>query len=107
MAARCGSLKKMLPHTVAAITPVTRKSYCSITEPTMLASATRYIWRLVGIAAASVMTPLDAGIGGLPIPAGPSDSEQSRGAHGFTRPCQPGTLRNLYAAPYPPRRAGA
>jgi uncharacterized lipoprotein YajG len=40
-AASPGSLKNTPPHTVAAMTPVTRKSYCSITEPMMLASATR------------------------------------------------------------------
>src|SRR6185312_7007892 len=85
MAASFGSLKKMLPHTVAAITPVTRKSYCSITEPTMLASATRYIWRLVGIAAASVMTPPAQGSEDYRHRRAPSDSQQPRGAHGFTR----------------------
>jgi hypothetical protein len=34
-------LKKRPPQTVAAMTPVTRKSYCSITDPMMLARATR------------------------------------------------------------------
>jgi hypothetical protein len=37
----------------AAITPVTRKSNCSITEPTMAASATLKICLFVGLAAAS------------------------------------------------------
>src|SRR5580692_3170759 len=45
-----GSLKKMSPQTVAAITPVTRKSNCSITEPMMLASATLKICNAVGLA---------------------------------------------------------
>ena len=53
-----GSLKKTSPQTVAAITPVTRKSYCSITEPTMLASATLNICHMVGLVAASAICRL-------------------------------------------------
>jgi hypothetical protein len=57
-----GSLKKMSPQTVAAITPVTRKSNCSITEPMMLASATLKICNGVGLAVVSFMAspPLQA-----------------------------------------------
>ena len=47
-AASPGSLKKISPQTVAAITPVTRKSYCSMTDPIMLAKATLNICFSVG-----------------------------------------------------------
>src|SRR5476651_1272057 len=51
-AAMPGSLKKTPPQMVAAITPVTRKSYCSITEPIILANATLKICQLDGLATA-------------------------------------------------------
>src|SRR5581483_8386778 len=47
-AARFGSLKNTPLQMVAAITPVTRKSYCSMMEPTMLAIATLVIWVRLG-----------------------------------------------------------
>ena len=52
-------LEENAAPTVAAITPVTKKSYCSMTEPMMLANATWKICLRSGNAAASLIRVLE------------------------------------------------
>src|SRR6185437_4207615 len=63
-AASFGSLKKTSPQIVAAITPVTSKSYCSMMEPTMLATATLkicgWLWSATSWVSGKSRPPLHA-----------------------------------------------